>query len=139
MMPPVRETQTPDSSGFSEDSNRTLVSSSPIVKASTPTIPLSPLTDLEDNVVENDLPMKQARLTRLSRNFPRDSSDFLSRAPRKSVAKSKSVTSSRPERITINGHVLQPTIVFDTFWRWCAERKSIDDRRRAGEPFPCVF
>ncbi|KAL0579381.1 hypothetical protein V5O48_002606 [Marasmius crinis-equi] len=40
------------------------------------------------------------------------------------------------ETIIINGIELKPTVVFDTFWRWCAERKAMDDRRRAGEPHP---
>ncbi|KAG6907715.1 hypothetical protein DXG01_007628 [Tephrocybe rancida] len=38
--------------------------------------------------------------------------------------------------ITIKGIILQPTVVFDTFWRFAAERKAIDDRRRAGLPQP---
>ena len=38
--------------------------------------------------------------------------------------------------IAINGILLRPTIAFDTFWRFAAERKAIYDRRRAGEPAP---
>jgi len=38
--------------------------------------------------------------------------------------------------ITICGVQLRPTVAFDTFWRFAAERKSIDDKRRAGEPSP---
>jgi hypothetical protein len=38
--------------------------------------------------------------------------------------------------IKISGVHLRPTVAFDTFWRFAAERKAIDDRRRAGEPAP---
>lgn len=38
--------------------------------------------------------------------------------------------------ITICGVQLRPTVAFDTFWRFAAERKSIDDKRRVGEPSP---
>ena len=38
--------------------------------------------------------------------------------------------------ITVCGVRLSPTVAFDTFWRFAAERKAIDDRRRAGEPAP---
>ena len=41
-----------------------------------------------------------------------------------------------PEPIAISGILLRPTVAFDTFWRFAAERKAIDDRRRAGEPAP---
>ncbi|KAK1215356.1 hypothetical protein PQX77_022040 [Marasmius sp. AFHP31] len=41
-----------------------------------------------------------------------------------------------PSVICIDGIELRPTVVFDTFWRWCAERKAMDDRRRAGQAFP---
>ena len=43
---------------------------------------------------------------------------------------------SLPKRITLKGIQLQPTVVFDTFWRFAAERKAVDDRRRAGWPQP---
>lgn len=38
--------------------------------------------------------------------------------------------------ITIKGTHLTPSVVFDTFWRFAAERKAIDDRRRLGLPSP---
>ncbi|KAJ7658732.1 hypothetical protein DFH06DRAFT_1472746, partial [Mycena polygramma] len=38
--------------------------------------------------------------------------------------------------IVIRGQQLEPTVVFDTMWRWILERKLIDDRRRAGMPAP---
>jgi hypothetical protein len=38
--------------------------------------------------------------------------------------------------ITISGVILRPTVAFDTFWRFAAERKALDDKRRAGEPAP---
>jgi hypothetical protein len=39
---------------------------------------------------------------------------------------------SLPKPIALKGIRLQPTVVFDTFWRFAAERKAVDDRRRAG-------
>ncbi|KAJ6476245.1 hypothetical protein C8R45DRAFT_1216944 [Mycena sanguinolenta] len=38
--------------------------------------------------------------------------------------------------ITIHGQRLEPTEVLDTLYIWLAERKAIDDRRRAGMPAP---
>ena len=49
---------------------------------------------------------------------------------------SDNTETSLQEPITINGVLLRPTVAFDTFWRFAAERKAIDDRRRAGEPAP---
>lgn len=43
-------------------------------------------------------------------------------------------TAAKP--IAISGILLRPTVAFDTFWRFAAERKAIYDRRRAGEPAP---
>lgn len=40
------------------------------------------------------------------------------------------------EPITVCGVELRPTVAFDTFWRFAAERKAIDDKRRAGMPPP---
>lgn len=42
----------------------------------------------------------------------------------------------RPKVVVVNGVELQTTVVFDTFFRWCAERQAIDKRKRAGEPAP---
>src|ERR1700721_1673550 len=39
-----------------------------------------------------------------------------------------------PASIVIKGHRLYPTAVFDTFWYYCAERKAMDDKRRAALP-----
>ncbi|KAJ6526565.1 hypothetical protein DFH09DRAFT_995662 [Mycena vulgaris] len=41
-------------------------------------------------------------------------------------------TAPAPSAIVISGQKLQPTVVFDTLWRWLVERKAIDDRRREG-------
>ncbi|KAJ7682901.1 hypothetical protein B0H17DRAFT_1014731 [Mycena rosella] len=41
-----------------------------------------------------------------------------------------------PATIVIQGQTLEPTVVFDTLWRWLTERKAIDDKRRAGMPQP---
>lgn len=48
------------------------------------------------------------------------------------------VSSTLPSTITVNGKQLKPTVAFDTFWRFAAERKNIDDRRRAGQSAPYV-
>lgn len=48
------------------------------------------------------------------------------------------VSSTLPSTITVNGKQLKPTAAFDTFWRFAAERKNIDDRRRAGQSAPYV-
>jgi hypothetical protein len=48
----------------------------------------------------------------------------------------KNATEATAEPIAINGILLRPTVAFDTFWRFAAERKAIDDRRRAGESAP---
>ncbi|KAG6865340.1 hypothetical protein C0991_003377 [Blastosporella zonata] len=50
--------------------------------------------------------------------------------------KCSSVARCFAHSITIKGITLHPTVVFDTFWRFAAERKAIDDRRRAGLPQP---
>ncbi|TFK69766.1 hypothetical protein BDN72DRAFT_585116 [Pluteus cervinus] len=41
-----------------------------------------------------------------------------------------------PATLTINGVLLKPSPVFNTFWKFAAERKAIDDRRRAGQEAP---
>ncbi|KAJ7742737.1 hypothetical protein DFH07DRAFT_750148 [Mycena maculata] len=38
--------------------------------------------------------------------------------------------------IVVCGRVLEPTVVFDTLWRWLVKRKNIDDKRRKGMPAP---
>ncbi|EGO01791.1 hypothetical protein SERLA73DRAFT_166306 [Serpula lacrymans var. lacrymans S7.3] len=43
---------------------------------------------------------------------------------------------SPPPSVTIKGLTFTPTKVFDTFWRYAAERQAIDDRRRKGLPPP---
>ncbi|KAF9463317.1 hypothetical protein BDZ94DRAFT_1164039 [Collybia nuda] len=46
------------------------------------------------------------------------------------------VSQTSPGPIIVKGIHLKPTVVFDTFWRFAAERKAIDDRRRLGLPSP---
>lgn len=53
-----------------------------------------------------------------------------------SKARSLAILKCHRGPITIKGIELQPTIVFDTFWRFATERKAIDDRRRSGSPQP---
>ncbi|KAJ3742972.1 hypothetical protein DFH05DRAFT_1498814 [Lentinula detonsa] len=132
-MPPIRTKNTTDNTiAWSDAEDSTFA---PIIRESAPKafldLPALQLTCLESDEDDyaSQLPVEQARLSRSSGKFYRKPSVVLIRAPRKP-------SSQQCETITVNGHVLKPTIVFDTFWRWCAERKSIDDRRRAGEPFP---
>ncbi|KXN92701.1 hypothetical protein AN958_06979 [Leucoagaricus sp. SymC.cos] len=60
--------------------------------------------------------------------------------PEKRKLKRKQKTIEVPDGqgpvVVICGVTLTPTAVFDTFWRFAAERKVLDDRRRAGEPRP---
>lgn len=51
-------------------------------------------------------------------------------------AANNATEATAPESIAISGILLRPTVAFDTFWRFAAERKAIYDRRRAGEPAP---
>lgn len=60
-----------------------------------------------------------------------------------SVVKPSAKTPKLPQRATLSkinvyGVGLTPTVVFDTFWWWCAERHAIEDRKNAGQPAPCV-
>ncbi|KAF8064188.1 hypothetical protein FPV67DRAFT_1503875 [Lyophyllum atratum] len=64
-----------------------------------------------------------------SRKVKRQSASAPVRTARKSKT-SKSYVGRRS--ITIKGVTFKPTVVFDTFWRFAAERKAIDDRRRSG-------
>lgn len=52
------------------------------------------------------------------------------------VTNPDATSTSRPETITIRKQDLRPTVAFDTLWRWCAERKAIDDKRRSGKSAP---
>ncbi|KAF9006943.1 hypothetical protein BDQ17DRAFT_1324229 [Cyathus striatus] len=56
--------------------------------------------------------------------------------PRHSVYVSIETRRKPTTTITVAGAVLRPTIVFDTFWKYAAERKAMDDRRRNGDPAP---
>jgi translation initiation factor IF-1 len=38
--------------------------------------------------------------------------------------------------VVVEGRVLQTTKAFDTFWRYTAERQSVENKRRAGLPAP---
>ncbi|KAJ7279035.1 hypothetical protein C8J57DRAFT_1305341 [Mycena rebaudengoi] len=57
--------------------------------------------------------------------------------PDSALESASASASPAPEKpIKISGQNLQPTVVFDTLWKWLAERKAIDDRRRQGVPAP---
>ncbi|KAJ7041200.1 hypothetical protein C8F04DRAFT_1080514 [Mycena alexandri] len=85
--------------------------------------------------------------TTSSGSSPRLSSRFIRRdaSPTDSLSSLSSLdTSPEPEErkhkeqgpIVIRGQTLRPTIVFNTLFQWLHERKTIDDRRRAGMPAP---
>ncbi len=58
------------------------------------------------------------------------------RVPSKKLKPTRHNNGRRPPSVAIEGKVLKTTEVFDTFWYFAAERKSIDDRRRSGSPAP---
>ncbi|KAJ7778506.1 hypothetical protein B0H16DRAFT_1503786 [Mycena metata] len=85
--------------------------------------------------------------TTSSGSSPRPPSRFIARdaSPTDSLSSLSSLdTSPEPEErhkaqgpIVIQGQTLRPnSIVFDTLFQWLYERKTIDDRRRAGMPAP---
>ena len=41
-----------------------------------------------------------------------------------------------PARVRVAGRVLRPTVVFDTYWRFAAERQAVYERRLAGQLAP---
>lgn len=58
------------------------------------------------------------------------------RVPSKKLKPTRHNYGRRPSSVTIKGKTLKTTEVFDTFWYFAAERKSIDDKRRSGSPAP---
>ncbi|CAK5271445.1 unnamed protein product, partial [Mycena citricolor] len=57
--------------------------------------------------------------------------------PRRLKRKSKSTSLlGHGTSIEVAGQRLKTTAVFDTLWVWLSERKSVDDRRRAGGSAP---
>ncbi|TFK37613.1 hypothetical protein BDQ12DRAFT_632192 [Crucibulum laeve] len=51
--------------------------------------------------------------------------------------RSKPYSRPSPRKLfTICGQQFRPTVVFDTFWKFAAERHNIYNKRRAGEPAP---
>ncbi|PBK71731.1 hypothetical protein ARMSODRAFT_954566 [Armillaria solidipes] len=68
-------------------------------------------------------------------NVARTAVDDSGRFP-KSILRSFVESQPVPSSITVSGQKLTPTKGFNIFWYWCAERKLIDDRRRAGLPVP---
>ncbi|KAK2465539.1 hypothetical protein APHAL10511_002431 [Amanita phalloides] len=56
--------------------------------------------------------------------------------PNKKSKSDRHSTGCRSPSFTVKGKVLKPTEVFDTFWYFAAERKAIDDKRRAGSSPP---
>ena len=40
------------------------------------------------------------------------------------------------ETVVIKGRKLRTTAIFDTFWKFTAERQAIYERRRSGQPPP---
>lgn len=50
----------------------------------------------------------------------------------------QSDTMSPPLTVTVRGRTFEPTPVFDTFWRFAAERHAITEKRLEGLPAPYV-
>lgn len=78
---------------------------------------------------------------RVSTGSSRKTSPTLFSGP--SVASTSSESKTKESRtgvtadpIIVSGVTLHPTIAFDTFWIVAAERKAVDDRRRARKPAP---
>jgi hypothetical protein len=46
---------------------------------------------------------------------------------------------SPPLTVTVRGLTFEPTPVFDTFWRFAAERHAITEKRFKGLPAPYVY
>jgi hypothetical protein len=51
----------------------------------------------------------------------------------------KSDSMSPPLNVTVRGQTFEPTPVFDTFWRFAAERHAITEKRSKGLPAPYVY
>ncbi|KAJ7260972.1 hypothetical protein B0H12DRAFT_366328 [Mycena haematopus] len=74
--------------------------------------------------------LRSSRFTSRDASTPESSLTSLDPSPPPQPKKKESKT------IIIRGHRLEPTKVLDTLYYWLAERKAIDDRRRAGMPAP---
>ncbi|KAF8797682.1 hypothetical protein BYT27DRAFT_7125014 [Phlegmacium glaucopus] len=89
-------------------------------------------SESEEECIDLDTDSDVASHLESNESSPGVSAKYLSvRGPTNDASKTSAL-----EPIAINGILLRPTVAFDTFWRFAAERKAIDDRRRAGEPAP---
>ncbi|KAJ7223083.1 hypothetical protein GGX14DRAFT_540155 [Mycena pura] len=77
---------------------------------------------------------ESSKSCRRSRRF--QSRDASSESPLTSLSPAPPPETPKLSKIVIRGHELKHTVVFDTLWRWLAERKAMDDRRRQGVPAP---
>lgn len=66
--------------------------------------------------------------------FNESSSGVFTGSPSVTGATNDATEAPALQSIVISGVLLRPTVAFDTFWRFAAERKAIYDRRRAGKP-----
>ena len=127
-MPPTRRSQTLSTHRLLGSTQRVCSSNS-----------RSPAPSLCDSLTSRDADGSSlSDLTDLSECY------FLQEESASSASNAKEKVSAPPTGrpltfVTINGIVLKPTKAFDAFWRWVAERKAMDDRRRAGEAAPCVY
>ncbi|KAH0579855.1 hypothetical protein H2248_002682 [Termitomyces sp. 'cryptogamus'] len=87
---------------------------------------LSDLTSCSDDVDGQSGSLSSAPSTRSE----------CSRSGHRARSGERKTASSTTDPVAIRGITFRPTVVFDTFWRFAAERKAIDDRRRAGMPQP---
>ncbi|EKM76221.1 hypothetical protein AGABI1DRAFT_131541 [Agaricus bisporus var. burnettii JB137-S8] len=67
---------------------------------------------------------------------PSTSSSPLSRSPSIPYDITRPRLHKRKRSFVVCGVTLIPTVAFDTFWRFAAERHAVDERRRAGYPRP---
>jgi len=97
-----------------------------------------PSLDVSDAVSANERP-HSGRATTLH-SLRRRSSDTMSSTTISGSNLPSLERDTSPEswngRIEIDGVELRTTVAFDTFWRFAAERKAMDDKRRAGLPAP---
>ncbi|KAF9529075.1 hypothetical protein CPB83DRAFT_765558 [Crepidotus variabilis] len=151
-MPAIRRNASSDSfSEFEDDSYTTVKShgsrrSARRRKSHRPYTLSSGDSDETDSASSTDC----ARRTRKRRRTQRDESVIseasVSHSSQDENAEEETLTSTLPldstagkkptGPIIVSGVKLRPTEVFDAFWEFAAERKAIDDRRRAGKPAP---
>ena len=125
-MPPVRTNAEAPKSGLPSDSRRPS-------RRSLPGIDVVDLTLMDSDDEYLPHPARLSRPVTHSTTKEYVTSDRTGRGPLQSR---KSSSSKSRASITVKGVQFKPTVVFDTFWYFAAERKAIDDKRRLGGDAP---